>query len=416
MVLRFFIFIWGSIAGTILIVVLLVVGLKIPPNETISREYIRDYTLELLRESYERGGGAAVFEIFAYHPIIDKTFEITVRPSETKCSENADIGSAANGGCLVLSGGISSMTWLDHIMPIFLPLFAGLAISFPAALMLARRFSRPIAIVGSGLSDLADGDLHRRIRLELRGSDRELLGLGTAFDRAAEQLQILSENRERLFHDISHELRSPLARLQAALGLLNINPSRLEAMKFRMELDIDRMNLLIQDILTLARTEHVTEEFELSQDIDLIEILAPIINDANFEGQSHNITCRYQGPDCVKARLNPELLHRAFENVLRNAIRYSPPESVVDVCVSAELAHIEILIQDRGSGVPEETLLSIFEPFERGKDSTSGTGLGLAIAARAIQVQGGTICAFNREGGGLSIKMVLPKYTKGNNK
>lgn len=408
MALRFFIFIWGSIAGTVLVVVLLVVGLKIPPNEALSSEYIHGYTLELLRESYEQGGGAAVFDMFAHHPISDKTFEITIRQGAAECSEINDIGATKNGGCLVLENSGPGMTWLDHITPIVLPLLAGLAISFPAALILARRFSRPIAIIGSGLSDLSNGELQRRINQELRGSDRELLELGAAFDRAAEQLQALSENRERLFHDISHELRSPLARLQAALGLININPSRLEAMKQQMELDIDRMNALIEDILTLARTEHAHEELELSHNIDLIEVLNPIINDARFEGQPHNVTCCYKGPGSVKARLNPELLHQAFENVLRNAVRYSPLGSVIDVCVNVEPENIEILIQDRGHGVLKEKLQSIFEPFNRGSEATAGTGLGLAIAARAIQVQGGEISAFNRDGGGLSIRFILP--------
>jgi signal transduction histidine kinase len=144
--------------------------------------------------------------------------------------------------------------------------------------------------------------------------------------------------------------------------------------------------------------------------IDLIDVLDPVLRDAELEGQARSIGIHYAGPERLDLTCDPELLHRAFENILRNALRHSPAGSIVTVAVLARQTVVEVTVSDRGAGVEEARLATIFQPFVRDADGM-GTGLGLEIAANALRLHGGTIRASNQSGGGLAVTCVLPLVT-----
>ncbi|MBH1974679.1 MAG: HAMP domain-containing histidine kinase, partial [Rhodobacteraceae bacterium] len=364
--------------------------------------------------AYHQGGEPAARAALADIPELSALFSLTVVLPATSCSGVNDIGLSDAGGCLRLVASDAKPDWADRFLPLLLPILAGLIISIPASMLLAQRFAAPLRIVGAGMSDLAQGDLRRRISGELVGSDAEVAALGQAFDRAAARLQNLSDSRERLFHDISHELRSPLARLHAALGLLSVSPNRLGPMLQRMGTDIDRMSGLLEELLTLARIENTEPQPHDWQDIDLIDLLDPIIADANFERQSQGISCHLQGPDSLILKADPELLHRAFENVIRNALKFTQDGSTIEVSAEEAKGTITLCIEDRGIGADPSEIPGLFTPFVRGTRAPerAGSGLGLAIAARAIAVHQGQITAENRLGGGLTVRIVLPRSTQ----
>lgn len=235
----------------------------------------------------------------------------------------------------------------------------------------------------------------------------EMRSLGEAFDNTAAQLQDFSNNRDQLFHDVSHEIRSPLARLKAAIELMRRDPERVDVLMIRMEDDIARMNHLLSQILTLARFEHQTADGLNLQSGDLMDVLDPILDGARFEGRGRNLRVSYDGPQHLKLRMEPELLHRAFENVLRNALKHSPDDGEIRVEVMRSDGKISVSVSDQGSGVPTEDLSSMFKPFKRG--SQSGVGLGLAIANRAVSLHQGEITARHRKPVGLSVIIVLPE-------
>ena len=218
--------------------------------------------------------------------------------------------------------------------PILLPLFIGGLVSAVMAIFLSRWLTRPLRDVSRGLKALASGHLDTRILDSLRTSNSEIRDLGRDFDLAAERLHALTEGRSRLFHDISHEIRSPLARLRAAVGLIEVNPARGGALAKRMEGDIARLDHLVDEILTLARLDR-GEPLGTVAVFDLLDIVENIIFDANFEGREKNVSARYSGAEKLELLGNPELLHRACENVVRNALSYSPNGGTVSVTGAA---------------------------------------------------------------------------------
>ncbi|MFP5407107.1 MAG: sensor histidine kinase, partial [Gammaproteobacteria bacterium] len=222
--------------------------------------------------------------------------------------------------------------------------------------------------------------------------------------------------QRRLLHDVSHELRSPLARLHAAIGLARQNPARAAAMMERIEREAQRIDRLVGELLTLARLEG-GESAAGMQPVDLVELLAEVARDTGFEARAQDRDVHFDAPVSLAAKSRmmiegrAEWLQRAFENVIRNAVRHTPAGSAVQVRLdSAPGATVAIEIADSGAGVPADELESIFEPFNRGRrpPEAAGHGLGLAIARRAVAAHGGSIVASNREAGGLLVTIVLP--------
>ena len=292
--------------------------------------------------------------------------------------------------------------------PPLMPLAVGSGVSLLFAWWLAGYFARPIRTLHEAFEAEACGKLDTRIGLLMGYGQNELVALGQDFDRMAERLQQLVESQRRLLHDVSHELRSPLARLQAAADLLQQQPERAQELIERIRRDTGRIDSLIGELLTLARLETCTTEGS-NEVVDLCEIVLNAIDDAEFEAVAK--ACSIASD--VDARMlvfgNSELLQRAVDNVLRNAVQYTAPNSGIDVAAHKLGDTLMIAVADRGPGVAEMDLEAIFDPFFRGAARTSsGYGLGLAIARRVVLMHHGRIAAASRPEGGLLVSIELP--------
>jgi len=292
------------------------------------------------------------------------------------------------------------------------PFVAGLLTMLLTSAGLAWYLSRPIRHLSWALHQVADGHLDTRVRHRMGRRDDEIVDLAADFDRMARQLQQLTESRQQLLHDISHELRSPLARLQVAIGLVRQQPASFEPMLDRIERESQRLDALIEELLTWHRLEAGAAEPPASR-LDVVELLQAIADDAHFEAQARGQSVRLDAPAGFVAEVHGELLYRAYENVIRNAIKFNAvgAEVVVQARVDDAGQWLTCTVEDRGNGVPAELLDAIFQPFARvaGADNVQGVGLGLAIAQRAFALHGGRIHAELREGGGLRMVMALPR-------
>lgn len=288
------------------------------------------------------------------------------------------------------------------------PLISALLVSLCSALVLAWYFSKPIRHLRRAFDAAADGDLSVRVGESMGGRRDELADLGRDFDRMTERLDHLVDGQKRLLHDVSHEMRSPLARLQAAIGLARQQPGRLEDSLERIEREGERMNLLVGELLTLSRLEAgVTGG---NESVDLGELLENLVEDARFEGAARQIKVEFVSDELPEIQANPELLHRAVENIVRNALRFSPEYGVVRIEAGCEEHRLHLSVIDHGPGVRENELETIFKPFFRGGGETSGGGygLGLAIAKRVIMGLNGSISARNGATGGLTVEIEIP--------
>jgi two-component system OmpR family sensor kinase len=276
--------------------------------------------------------------------------------------------------------------------------------------------ARPVRHLRAAFAALAEGRLETRVgRLIGRRRD-EVADLGRDFDRMAQRLQALISSQRSLLHDVSHELRSPLARLSAAIGLARQSPQRLEPMLERIEREAERLDELVGGLLALSRLEAGAEGGALAavESADLMELLEGVVEDADFEARSCGRAVRFSGTGEVTADVRAELLVRAFENVVRNAVRFSGEGGVVEVRAGKDATGdaFVVTVADEGPGVPDADLEAIFVPFYRSRSdsTTTGFGLGLAIARRAVEAHGGTIRAANRQGGGLMVSISLPLH------
>ncbi len=299
----------------------------------------------------------------------------------------------------------------ERLFPV-VPVVAATIASLIFASLLAWYFSKPIRNLRSAFKSVAAGNFDVNL-ISIMGKRRDdLADLGRDFDHMASQLQGLIESQRRLLHDISHELRSPLARLQAAIGLLRQQPERLESSMERIERECVRMDRLVGELLTLSKLEAgVTGSMQ--QTANFNELLSDIVSDARFEAKAQGKEVEMIGQCNTAIRGNIELLHHAIENVVRNAVKHAPVNTSVKIetWVDAGLCSLGIAILDEGPGVPEAELDLIFEPFYRSSTTekhTDGHGLGLAIAYRAIKAHGGSIRAVNRLTGGMRIEMMIP--------
>lgn len=303
-------------------------------------------------------------------------------------------------------------------------IIAALLASLLFAFLLAWYFSRRIMALRLAFELAAKGQLAPRFQHSEVIIKDELSELGKDFDRMTQQLREMMERQTRLMHDVSHELRSPLARLQAAVGLAFQQPDKTPGYLERIERESIRMDKLVGELLTLARLESgaFNAGFEI---FSVTELIADLIDDAQFEASLKQCQIKLSGSTHAWINGRIELLARALENILRNAIKHSPAQHNIQVNISTTKATTDVAtasnklpdtmlciqIMDHGKGVPESELNHIFLAFYRSKenaDQIQGHGLGLAIAQQVILAHHGNIRASNRDGGGLCVEIFLP--------
>ncbi|XKM13568.1 ATP-binding protein [Orbaceae bacterium ac157xtp] len=296
-------------------------------------------------------------------------------------------------------------------MPI--PMFLmGLAGGLLFSLLLAWNLTRPMKLLRQGFNRVAQGDLSVRLYDKLKKRHDELSELAGDFDSMVEQLHILISDRQALLHDVSHELRTPLARLRLAIGLAQQNEQNIGNSLKRIELESERLDTLIGEILNYSRDDSVTNN--LDEYFDLKELISIVVEDANYESTPDKISVNFIVGNIHHPIIkgNADKIRRALENIIRNAIRFSQPEQIVEVTLNEKGKFLQIEVLDHGPGVEECKLSSIFEPFVRIQSPQlgKGYGLGLAIARKIITMHEGTIQARNRDTGGLIMKIKLPYW------
>lgn len=291
--------------------------------------------------------------------------------------------------------------------PFWLPILATVLISTLFGGFMAWYVSHPIRTLRWALQRVAAGQLDTRVQALMGRRRDELAELGADFDRMAQRMQLLVGAQLRLLHDVSHELRSPLARMQAAIGVARQQPERVLAMQERVERESIRLDTLVGELLTLARLETDAPQTTREQ-VDVVELLASVCDDARFEARAAKRDLVFTTNGGYVAEVRSELLCRAFENVIRNAVKFTREGTVVSVVAEATSSGLVVTVSDQGPGVPQEAHVQMFEPFQRvGDAGVEGFGLGLTIAKRAIESHGGRIEAHAGVGGGLAIRMVL---------
>ncbi len=283
--------------------------------------------------------------------------------------------------------------------------------------LLARYLTSPIVKLRDAARLFVQGDLSARAAGgKVRWKD-EISSMNEDFNVMAVRLESLITQQQRLIRDISHELRSPLARLTIATELVRRQDSAVSASTIdRIEKETAELNTMIGQVLDLSRFESTAGYPEMAS-LDIVDLLEEIIDDANFEAGSRNCSVHFlNGCESCLVRANEEWLRRGIENVVRNAVRYTRERSAVEVSLEkisgAEGNCVRISVRDNGDGVPESDLPNIFRPFYRVSSSrdrkSGGTGLGLAITERAVALHKGIVAAENAPGGGLVITIQIP--------
>ncbi len=276
----------------------------------------------------------------------------------------------------------------------------------------ARYLSSPIGQLRDAAQKLASGDLKARVGGNVARRRDELSDLAKDFDVMAERIESLLMSQKRLSRDVSHELRSPLARMNVALELAKQKSSgELSPTLQRIETESGRLNEMISRLLTLSRLETGDRDFA-TEKVEISDVVRQVVEDADFEARARDRSVRILHLDECTVEGSGRLLESAVENVLRNAVKYTAEGTTVEVAVNAVNGKVKIAVYDHGEGVPEGELKNLFEPFYRVSESrerkTGGIGLGLAIAQQAVLLHDGTIAAKNT-GDGLLVEIVLDR-------
>jgi two-component system sensor histidine kinase CpxA len=299
--------------------------------------------------------------------------------------------------------------WFPHMPPWALP------VSVVVTFVVAYLLTKPVRALRLAFRRFAGGDMNVRLpvsRSALRdwgGADVRTLMID--FNEMADRIQALLQAHKTLLRDVSHELRSPLARLNVALELAREEAPEAASALDRAELESSRLNALIGELLSLSSMEalQTVQNRSMTSLSDLVDAIMP---DLNFEAEARECEIVHRGGDTCSVLGSEDLLRRALENVIRNAVRYSPAGATVVVETLQNGGKSIVRVCDSGPGVPEESLSAIFRPFYRVDSSrqskTGGFGVGLAIADRAIELHGGSVRAFNRQGGGLCVELSVP--------
>jgi two-component system sensor histidine kinase CpxA len=278
--------------------------------------------------------------------------------------------------------------------------------------LLARSITQPLRTLQKTAQDIARGNLTARASPGLSNRSDEIAMLAHDFDQMADRVQSLLDQQKILLRNISHELRSPLARLNISAELIQRGEISAAA---RMQDDIQVLEKLISNLLILARID-ASEKTSRRDEVHLGRLVQHIVKDACFEGIAHRKTVVQTGLFERYLSADTGLLHSCIENVVRNALRHTPPDSVVEVNVSetdvSATRMIVITTSDEGNGVPEDMREEIFSPFVRitspENPKSNGSGLGLSICKSIVELYRGTITAQNLQGRGFQVRIQIP--------
>jgi two-component system sensor histidine kinase CpxA len=287
---------------------------------------------------------------------------------------------------------------------------------------LARYLTSPVTKLRKATREFAGGNLSARVGPTMGSRRDELVSLAADFDEMAEKIQSLIESQRRLLGDISHELRSPLARLNVALELARQRSgSEATSALERIQREAEILNEMIGQLLALTRLESGAEELRKTK-FDLEPLVREVVKDADFEARARNRSVKLSVSEPAVIEGIPNLLRRAIENVVRNAVHYTAAGSEVEIKLVTESQatsaadkpdndRVVITVRDHGPGVPDEALSEIFRPFYRVDEArdreAGGVGLGLAIAERSVRLHGGVVKAANVDSGGLIVTIIL---------
>jgi len=308
---------------------------------------------------------------------------------------------------------------IKHPPPfLFIPLWLRIAIpvviSFILLWFLAKHSSKPLLIIQKAANKFGNGDLTTRVE-KLDHRNDELGQLAKSFNQMAEKLEASISAQQRLLADISHELRSPMTRLQLAIALAHKSANSandLEKYLLRCETEVGRLDDMLGNVIALSRLENTLPTFT-SKPIALNQLIHYLINDAQFLADEKAIKIHFSMQDHIKINGDEQLLASALSNILNNAVKYSSNNSEIYVNLTSEKQSLNIEISDCGTGVPEDAIAQLFKPFYRVQNdrarTTGGSGLGLAIAKQAILAHHGEINAFNNKQKGLTVVVKLPK-------
>ncbi|MFS2222150.1 ATP-binding protein [Pantoea sp. B65] len=306
-------------------------------------------------------------------------------------------------------GGHPPRSILNIPEPMFV--FAGVA-GLLFSLLLAWNLTRPMRQLREGFARVSKGDLSVRLYPVMRRRHDELSIVASDFDAMVERLSVLVRAREELLHDVSHELRSPLARLQLATGLARQMPASVESSLDRIDEEARRLDKMIGELLTLSRAENDAMPDE--QYFDLRGLLEVVVNDARYEAQVPGVEILLETSNHADFTVkgNAELIRRGVENVVRNALRFSLQGQQVKVSLRQDNNWLEINVSDQGPGVDADKLSSIFDPFVRVNSPLMGKGygLGLSIVRKVILAHQGEVHAVNGKQGGLELTIRLPHW------
>lgn len=301
------------------------------------------------------------------------------------------------------SPGLDLMALPSNLIPALLILVSALA-----SFVLALTITKPLRLLQQKNLDFAAGDLKARAEAPAKRND-EIGELSRGFNLMATKIGDLLQNQQRLLRDVSHELRSPLTRAQLAIALEQRQGGGAQLPRLQQELE--RVDQLLGELLTFSRLDAGQVELQFLE-VDLYELIEEIIAVNQLEADQKQLQVSLQGTTPCLMQIEPKLLARAIENILRNAIKYSPHAAQICFELSQTNTTTQVRISDQGPGIPAECLQHIFEPFYRVSDSrnsqTGGTGLGLAIAAQVVRQHGGHIAASLPSTGGLCISITLP--------
>lgn len=277
------------------------------------------------------------------------------------------------------------------------------------SVLLYRHIMHPLRALEHATRAFTRGDFSVRVRHQLGSRKDEISQLANTFDQMAARIGDLVVSQRQLIADLSHELRTPLTRLDIAVANAR-SALPADSNLHRIERESGHIRRLVEDTLTLAWLDNEQPDLQ-SEDIDLVDLIDVIVDDANYEFPDRTIE-RQLPSSAPLLQSNHRAVGQALENVLRNALKYSPADKPIDIELSIKDGEYQILVNDHGPGIPQQALESVFQPFYRldsARSDGKGFGLGLALARRQINAVGGHISAINREGGGLCLQIVLPQ-------
>ena len=312
------------------------------------------------------------------------------------------------------------------LIQLLFQMYHALALRFAAALMasglicflMVKYLTSPIRKLQAAVRKFAQGDLSVRVAAKIGSRQDEIADLGRDFDIMADRIETLMHAHESLLRDVAHELRSPLTRLNVALEISRKHSNaEMTGALDRISAEANQLSRLITQVLALSRLENTDVELHLEL-VCLEKLVDRIVHDANFEGQSRTLPVIFYCKQSVTLTADGRLMHSAIENVVRNALRFTPRGSPVEITQAVRKdkgkTMVVLVISDEGPGVPQEALKDLFNPFFRVADkpgrTSGGAGIGLAIAFHAVSLHHGTISAMNRSSGGLTVEISLPMH------